>query len=128
MSVVRLNLRVQPSMNGAIVGRLEQNDAVTVVGTSADGDWYQVQTGDASEGWVFADYIDTGAAVGSAAGPADDPVDGSAGSATTAKTGAGSQAGQGSQAARQIKLRQMRRPAARLRPVQARAVRVRWPR
>ena len=60
MSVVRLNLRVQPSMNGAIVGRLEQNDAVTVVSTSADGDWYQVQTGDATKGWVFADYIDTG--------------------------------------------------------------------
>ena len=61
VSVVRLNVRVQPSMNGAIVGRLTQNDAVTITDTSADGDWYQVQTADGTEGWVFADYVATDA-------------------------------------------------------------------
>ncbi len=60
VSVVRLNVRVQPSMNGAVVGRLAQNEAVTIVGVSADGDWYEVQTADGTEGWVFADYVATG--------------------------------------------------------------------
>ena len=66
VSVVRLNVRVQPSMNGAIVGRLDQNDAVTIVDTSTDGGWYQVQTGDGTEGWVFADYVTTGSTLASA--------------------------------------------------------------
>jgi uncharacterized protein YraI len=88
VSVVRLNLRVQPSMNGAVVGRLEQNDTVTIVETSADGDWYQVQTADGTEGWVFADYVATAAdrsasAVSVAVGNAGSNIDGSTGAGAT---------------------------------------------
>lgn len=58
VSVVRLNVRSAPSMNGAVVGSLVQNSTVTILGASDDGDWLNVQAdGVASSGWVFADYV-----------------------------------------------------------------------
>ena len=61
VSVVRLNVRSTPSMSGAILGRLNQNDTVTVAAVSDDGAWLQVQAPGIDEGWVFADYVDAGA-------------------------------------------------------------------
>jgi len=60
VSVVRLNVRSTPSMAGSILGKLDQNEPVTIIGVSADGDWLQVQADDVAEGWVFADYVATG--------------------------------------------------------------------
>ena len=74
VSVVRLNVRSDPSMTGAIVGRLDQNDSVTITGVSDDGDWLQVQSEDVAEGWVFADYVATAADTAVAANAATNPL------------------------------------------------------
>lgn len=74
VSVVRLNVRSDPSMTGAIVGRLDQNDSVTITGVSDDGDWLQVQSEDVAEGWVFADYVATAAGAAVAANAATNPL------------------------------------------------------
>ena len=62
VTVVRLNVRSEPSMNGTVTDALPQNATVTILGKSEDGDWYHVRmTGLSEDGWVFADYVATGA-------------------------------------------------------------------
>ena len=50
-----LNIRKNPSMDGAIIGKLYRDNEVLVVGK--DGKWYQIVTGDGVEGYVSADYL-----------------------------------------------------------------------
>ena len=47
-----LNVRAGPGLNYAVKGQLKQGDAVTIVGKSADGLWWQI-----SNGWVSATYL-----------------------------------------------------------------------
>ncbi len=52
-----LNLRSEPSRDGARIGGVDYNDEVTVLENSADGEWQRVRieaTGD--EGWIKAGY------------------------------------------------------------------------
>ncbi len=59
VSVVRLNLRTEPSISSPVAGRLAQNDAVDDSGRSATtGDWYQMPpSATTAAGWVFAVYV-----------------------------------------------------------------------
>jgi len=96
VTVTRLNVRTIPSMTGSVVGALAQNDTVTIIGSSDDGDWYKVQAPGASgDGWVFADYVATGIQIGDAAAQA--PV--TAAPATVATAPATSPTGSGPTAA-----------------------------
>ncbi len=47
-----LNIRAGPGINYAILGQLKQGEAVTIVGKSQDGLWWQIR-----RGWVSATYI-----------------------------------------------------------------------
>ncbi len=47
-----LNIRAGPGLNYAILGQLKQGEAITIVGKSQDGLWWQV-----SRGWVSATYV-----------------------------------------------------------------------
>jgi hypothetical protein len=43
-----------PNTQAEIIGKLEKDDQITLVGRSEDGKWYQAQIAGASEqGWVF---------------------------------------------------------------------------
>ncbi|GAB4135678.1 MAG: SH3 domain-containing protein [Cyanobacteria bacterium J069] len=49
---VGIIVRDGPSLDAAQIGGIDYNQEVTVVGTSADGEWLQVQLSDGGEGWV----------------------------------------------------------------------------
>lgn len=58
-----LNVRSQPSLNGSVVGRVEQGDIYPY--SEIEGDWYQISnsqdaTGEATftTGWVSADFVE----------------------------------------------------------------------
>lgn len=47
-----LNVRAGPGLDYAVKGQLKQGDAITIIGKSADGLWWQF-----SGGWVSATYV-----------------------------------------------------------------------
>jgi uncharacterized protein YgiM (DUF1202 family) len=47
-----LNIRAGPGLDYAVKGQLKQGDAITIIGKSADGLWWQF-----SGGWVSATYV-----------------------------------------------------------------------
>jgi len=54
-----LNVRKSAAADGAIVGKLTNNNAVEVISTSEDGQWLEITSGNV-EGFVKAEYIVTG--------------------------------------------------------------------
>lgn len=50
-----LNVRSEPSTSGEIVGKLYNNDKVTIIGQALDG-WYRIET-EQLQGFCSADYI-----------------------------------------------------------------------
>ena len=62
VSVARLNLRAAPSITAPIVTRLPQGAMVRILAISDDGRWYEVETSDASTGWLVGIYVATDAA------------------------------------------------------------------
>lgn len=50
-----LNVRSEPSMSGEIIGKLQNNDSLTVIG-EVDNNWYEIET-EGLEGYCSADYI-----------------------------------------------------------------------
>ncbi len=58
-----LNVRLDGSKDGKIIGKLEKGSKVIVLGTSADGKWYQVkyldESGQEQTGYVSKDYVST---------------------------------------------------------------------
>jgi tetratricopeptide (TPR) repeat protein len=85
-----LNMREDPGLEGAVVGRLSEGEKVRVLGRSdgaetIDGKsayWYEVETIDEKRGWVFGGYLDldgeeapgTAEAAGTAGGAAEAPL------------------------------------------------------
>ena len=67
-----LNVRVEPSTEAAIVGRLDRGDEVFIAGRSVDGNWLAI----AGAGWVFnaVNWIDLGVVVGNLSPVAADAI------------------------------------------------------
>ncbi len=54
----KVNLRSAPNTQASIVGKLNKNDRITLVGRSADNQWYQTTiAGKTAPAWVFADTL-----------------------------------------------------------------------
>ncbi len=53
----QLNIRAEPSTAGALVQTALINEQFTVVGTSDDGQWYQVAKDGQTLGWVAAEFV-----------------------------------------------------------------------
>ena len=51
-----LNIRQEPSTEGAIVGKAAKGEAVTLVEQSSD-DWWKIKTADGEEGYAYARYL-----------------------------------------------------------------------
>ena len=54
-----VNVRTDAGTDAEITGKLYQNNKVTILGTSEDGSWYHIRSGNV-DGYVAADYIVTG--------------------------------------------------------------------
>jgi uncharacterized protein YraI/predicted small lipoprotein YifL len=54
------NLRAGPDTSYDLVGRLNQGQTATVLGKSADGKWWQIQT-DGKTAWVFGELVQVNA-------------------------------------------------------------------
>ncbi len=56
-----VNLRESPNLNAAIVGSATENQNVTIVGKTAESDWYEVccLANSTDSAWIFADLVDT---------------------------------------------------------------------
>ncbi len=57
VAVGRINLRQQPSQQGARVGQIDAGAKVTVTGKVVDSPWYAVTREDGRRGYVFADLL-----------------------------------------------------------------------
>jgi len=51
-----LNIRQEPSTEGAIVGKAAKGETVTLVEQSSD-DWWKIKTADGEEGYAYARYL-----------------------------------------------------------------------
>ena len=51
-----LNIRQEPSTDGAIVGKAGKGESVTLVEQTSD-DWWKVKTADGEEGYAYARYL-----------------------------------------------------------------------
>ena len=51
-----LNIRQEPSTDGAIVGKAAKGESVTLVEQTSD-DWWKVRTADGEEGYAYARYL-----------------------------------------------------------------------
>ena len=51
-----LNLRQEPSTEGAVVGKAAKGESVTLVEQTSD-DWWKVKTADGEEGYAYARYL-----------------------------------------------------------------------
>ena len=51
-----INLRAQPSTSAAIVGGLQNGEAITVLGRNEAGDWLRLEE-EGEEAWVFANLV-----------------------------------------------------------------------
>ncbi len=51
-----LNIRHEPSTEGAIVGKAAKGETVTLVEQSSD-DWWKIKTADGEEGYAYARYL-----------------------------------------------------------------------
>jgi uncharacterized protein YgiM (DUF1202 family) len=55
---VRVNLRAAPGIDAEVVGKAQKNDQFTLLGRSADSQWYQVTlAGRKDTAWVFGDTL-----------------------------------------------------------------------
>lgn len=52
-----LRVRDQPSLNGAIVGRLADGTRIEITATSDDGQWLRVRAEDEERGWVSTEFV-----------------------------------------------------------------------
>jgi osmotically-inducible protein OsmY len=53
-----LNIRNEPSMNGAITGKAAHNEIVTLISKDTT-DWWKIRTDDGEEGYASAQYLTT---------------------------------------------------------------------
>lgn len=53
----RLNIRANPGTGAAVVGVVDRDAALQVIGQLADGSWLQVVSADGIRGWAFADLL-----------------------------------------------------------------------
>lgn len=76
VATARINLRQQPSQQGARVGQIDSGAKVTVTGKVVDSPWYAVTREDGRRGYVFADLLrpETPPAPATPAAPAATPV------------------------------------------------------
>ncbi len=57
VAVGRINLRQQPSQQGARIGQIDSGAKVAVTGKVVDSPWYAVTREDGRRGYVFADLL-----------------------------------------------------------------------
>jgi uncharacterized protein YgiM (DUF1202 family) len=57
VAVARVNLRQQPSQQGARIGQIDSGAKVAVTGKVVDSPWYAVTREDGRRGYVFADLL-----------------------------------------------------------------------
>ena len=55
-----VNLRSGAGISYSIIGVLNTGDKVTLVKTTPENNWYQVETADGKKGYVYADYVTKG--------------------------------------------------------------------
>ncbi len=62
-----LNVRRGPGTNYLVIGQLQQNDVVEIVGKNADGSWLQIvyPTGTIGRGWMSASYAQVSGSIAS---------------------------------------------------------------
>lgn len=53
----RLNVRVGPGLNQAIIGNVWRGEQVTLLGRNTSGNWLQIKLSGYSKGWVSSQYI-----------------------------------------------------------------------
>ncbi len=51
-----LNIRMEPSTEGSIVGKAGKGETVTLVEQTSD-DWWKIKTADGEEGYAYARYL-----------------------------------------------------------------------
>jgi hypothetical protein len=51
------NIRISPSANSQIVGFLQKNSQIQVVGEARDGEWYQVQLDGGETGYIYSNLL-----------------------------------------------------------------------
>jgi uncharacterized protein YgiM (DUF1202 family) len=61
VNVNQLNLRVGPGLNYSVAKTLNQGVVFALLGKSNDGNWFEVQLQDGSNGWVFSAFVTTSA-------------------------------------------------------------------
>ncbi len=55
----RVNVRAGPSLDAQIVGKIQQDDLLTLIGISQDDEWYRVMIAGRTEpAWVFAETLE----------------------------------------------------------------------
>ncbi len=54
-----LNVRGGPGTNYDLVGALQKDELVQIVGKNPEGDWWQVQLAGGQQGWVFGQLVQT---------------------------------------------------------------------
>ncbi|MDZ4763422.1 MAG: protein kinase [Chloroflexota bacterium] len=59
VAVRSLILREGPGLTYARIGELAENEAVTIIGTTEDGGWYQIQLDDGRTAWLSSSFVRT---------------------------------------------------------------------
>lgn len=52
-----VNVRAEPSTQGALLGQLERGEVLSVLGANPAGDWYHVRLDTGETGWMYADLL-----------------------------------------------------------------------
>jgi uncharacterized protein YraI len=63
VNVSQLNFRAGPGFSARVLRVLDQDQALTLVGRSADGVWLQARLPGGAEGWVYGSFVATEAAL-----------------------------------------------------------------
>jgi uncharacterized protein YgiM (DUF1202 family) len=58
MTQATINLRVEPSLNGPLIGQVPANELLTVLGQNETGDWLHVSLSSGISGWMFAELLE----------------------------------------------------------------------
>ena len=54
-----VNLRAEPTLDGALIGQVPAGELLTVLGATPSGEWLHVSTSSGYSGWMFAELLNT---------------------------------------------------------------------
>ncbi len=52
-----VNMRSEPSLDGALIGQVPAGEILTIIGTNPTGDWYHVALSNGVSGWMFGEIL-----------------------------------------------------------------------